>query len=332
MTQSTQHRSYAWFGPLSVVLALTTATCRPARADQGVWTMPYQGAWNGSLGRVTAFQVSRGAPNGIAVWGQDTSANPGGTGVYGSSNFGTGISGYSNEGNGVLGWAGSLGYAGVMGRSNENIGVRGASNASYGCYGSTLSPTYAATIGINNGGGPGLYGQGSVGVSGSGTVYAGQFNGVVIASSYTTSSDARYKTNIATLPDALGRILALRGVSFDWRRNEFPQQNFRNGRQIGFIAQEVEKVLPELVHKNRDGYRSVDYTAVLPVLVEAVKQQQHEIDTMKTQVASVNSKLAQIGSAPTKQADAGALATSLPWLTGSALPGLGVGCLRRRSV
>ncbi len=98
-------------------------------------------------------------------------------------------------------------------------------------------------------------------------------------------SDARYKTNIAPLESPLGSILALRGVSFDWNRAKFPDQNFSAEHQMGFIAQEVESVFPQLVTAGPDGYKAVNYTAIIPVVVEAVKAQQKQLDQLKADIA-----------------------------------------------
>jgi hypothetical protein len=68
--------------------------------------------------------------------------------------------------------------------------------------------------------------------------------GDVFAAHFYEASDARYKTNVQPLPDALEPILNLRGVRFDWNQSAFSEKAFSEGRQVGFLAQEVEKVLP----------------------------------------------------------------------------------------
>lgn len=109
------------------------------------------------------------------------------------------------------------------------------------------------------------------------------------------SSDVRFKTHIAPLPNALETILALRGVSFDWRHREFPTKNFSTSRDIGFIAQEIEQVLPQVVSADEQGYKSVAYGNVVPVLVEAMKQQKHETDArLKVKDAEIAELRAQV--------------------------------------
>jgi hypothetical protein len=120
----------------------------------------------------------------------------------------------------------------------------------------------------------------------------------VFAQGYFETSDARYKQNIHTLDSALDTVLNLRGVSFDWNRESWREKHFREGKQIGFIAQEVEKVLPELVHTDKDGYRSVAYQNVVPVLVEAVKtlkaQKDTEVSALKADNAAIKAENAEL--------------------------------------
>jgi hypothetical protein len=73
--------------------------------------------------------------------------------------------------------------------------------------------------------------------------------------------------------------------------------NFADGRQIGFIAQEVEKILPELVTTDRDGYKSVAYANIVPVLVEAVKTLKQENDAVKRENAELKSRLDMLAAA-----------------------------------
>lgn len=111
------------------------------------------------------------------------------------------------------------------------------------------------------------------------------------AASYQNLSDRRYKTNIATFDNALDTILNLRGVTFDWDREQWKGRGFARGRQIGFIAQEVETALPELVSTDEKGYKSVAYANVVPVLVEALKslkaQKDSEVNALKQEMAVV---------------------------------------------
>jgi hypothetical protein len=119
-----------------------------------------------------------------------------------------------------------------------------------------------------------------------------QVAGDIIANSIAGSSDARFKTNITSIENPLQKVLQLRGVNFDWKTTEFPTRSFSENRSVGFIAQEVEKVLPEVVQieKNAEGYKSVQYDKVVALLVEAIKEQQKQIDSLKLQVKKLQKK------------------------------------------
>jgi len=119
-----------------------------------------------------------------------------------------------------------------------------------------------------------------------------QVAGDIIANSIAGSSDARFKTNISPIENPLQKVLQLRGVNFDWKTTEFPTRSFSENRSVGFIAQEVEKVLPEVVQteKNTEGYKSVQYDKVVALLVEAIKEQQKQIDSLKAELKKQRTK------------------------------------------
>lgn len=97
-------------------------------------------------------------------------------------------------------------------------------------------------------------------------------------------SDRRWKKNISSLTRSLAKIQQLRGVSFNWRSDEFVDMNFPEGKQIGLIAQEVEAVIPEVVDTNVDGYKSVDYSKLVATLIEANKEQQTIIGNLESRL------------------------------------------------
>ena len=101
-------------------------------------------------------------------------------------------------------------------------------------------------------------------------------------------SDLRWKKNIQLIPNAIDKITAIRGVTFEWREER--QKDFPKGRHIGVIAQEVERVLPELVISDREGYKSVDYPKLSCVLIEAVKTQQASIQYLKKEIAALKAR------------------------------------------
>jgi len=119
-----------------------------------------------------------------------------------------------------------------------------------------------------------------------------QVTGDIIANSIAGSSDARFKTNITPISNPLQKVLALRGVHFNWNTEAFPQKMFSDKRTLGFVAQEVEKVLPEIVQTENttEGYKSVQYDKVVALLVEAMKEQQKQINQLQKQVKKLRQK------------------------------------------
>ena len=93
----------------------------------------------------------------------------------------------------------------------------------------------------------------------------------------TASSDVRLKENFESIPNALELVSQLNGTYYTWKKDAGADKP----RKLGFIAQEIEKVIPELVKTDSEGMKSVDYIGVVPVLVEALKHQQKQIDELK---------------------------------------------------
>ena len=107
-------------------------------------------------------------------------------------------------------------------------------------------------------------------------------------------SDERYKKDVVPLGQALDIISALRGVSYRWKTDEFPERDFTDEPQIGFLAQEVLAELPEIVAQDAEGYYSVDYGRLTPVLVEAVKELSVKNSALEARVASLESMQAEL--------------------------------------
>lgn len=107
------------------------------------------------------------------------------------------------------------------------------------------------------------------------------------AHSHNSFSDARLKKDINEIEDPLNGILALHGVEFSWDTTGYPEMDLNNYPQIGFIAQEVELIYPQLVKTDDSGFKTVDYPKLIPVLVEAIKQQQTIINDLQQQIAEI---------------------------------------------
>ena len=107
------------------------------------------------------------------------------------------------------------------------------------------------------------------------------------ANSWTSTSDRRWKKKVHTLDNSLDKIAALRGVSYLWRVDDFPNKNFSDGTQLGVIAQEIETVFPELVHTDKKGYKSVQYSNIVAPLIEAIKTLKHQNEAQQDQITSL---------------------------------------------
>ena len=96
------------------------------------------------------------------------------------------------------------------------------------------------------------------------------------------SSDERLKDNIELISNPIEKVQSLRGVTWDW--NDNASEAAKQSPNVGVIAQEVEKVLPQLVHDRENGYKGVDYAKLTGLLIEAIKDQQKQIDDLKSKL------------------------------------------------
>jgi hypothetical protein len=97
-----------------------------------------------------------------------------------------------------------------------------------------------------------------------------------------STSDSRFKENIQVIPNALDKIDKIHGYTFDWKEDK--NLNIMHGfvgHDVGVIAQEIEKVLPEVVTTRDNGYKAVKYEKIIPLLIEAIKAQQSQINDLK---------------------------------------------------
>lgn len=128
--------------------------------------------------------------------------------------------------------------------------------------------------------------NGNVGIGTTAPGYVLDVNGTTanVSGAWVVRSDARLKRDIATLENPLDTVLKLRGVSFHWKNSEMDQ---KYGIQRGFIAQEMQEVVPEWVHEGNDGYKRIEKTGIEAYFVEAIKELYNKWFTDHTRIAEL---------------------------------------------
>ena len=99
------------------------------------------------------------------------------------------------------------------------------------------------------------------------------------------TSDQRLKDNITPIPNALEKVLSISGNTFDWN-----EKSEKEGSDVGIIAQEILEVLPEVVTTRDDGYLAVRYEKLVPLLIEAIKEQQETLLNLKNRLEILEGK------------------------------------------
>lgn len=118
----------------------------------------------------------------------------------------------------------------------------------------------------------------------SGTLSVNQLNvvGVATATDFNSTSDINLKDNIKQIDDPLEKVLQLNGVSFNWKHT--------GGSSAGVIAQDVEKVMSEIVSE-MDGHKTLNYNGLIGLLIEAVKEQNETIEVLKQKINTLEERL-----------------------------------------
>jgi Chaperone of endosialidase len=223
-----------------------------------------------------------------------------GAAILASSNSGVGLWGNSTSSFGL--YATSTSSYGIYGTSQTNTGIKGTSGTSYG--GEFLGRVRLAKGGNgdagiefeNSLGSPkgyvGMYGDLEMMVWGYGynapiqrwNVNTGQ---ICYATTPTICSDIRLKKDFKNLSNSLQSVASLQGYNYYLRNEKNPNL------QTGFIAQEIQKIFPELVNQGSDGYLSVDYTGLIPHLVESVKSLKSENEFLKERLLKIENLIQQ---------------------------------------
>jgi hypothetical protein len=117
-------------------------------------------------------------------------------------------------------------------------------------------------------------------------------NGELSCLSNCGTSDVRYKENISDLSDALTKVLSLRSVYFGWNHDVLP--NAPVGRQLGFIAQDVENVIPEIVKTDASGFKAIEYDKMTAMLTKAIQEQQEIIEKQNKEIEELKLLINQV--------------------------------------
>jgi hypothetical protein len=250
----------------------------------GNYTYNYGGNFSGSTGGTLSenYGIRAEGTYGTFAYGVRAYGNYASTVNYGIYSSAESSAGASSNQYGIITQA--IGSASPIG---YNYGVFGTAYNGY------------VTIGV--------YGLGSNASAGN---YAGYFDGTVYAPSYISASDLKLKENVAPVDNALDKVLKLSGKTYNYRTAEYKNMGLPEGKRFGLVAQDVEQIMPELVRtvnapppmdppkkdekgniidqkmgsKPGETFKSVNYIELIPVLVEAIKEQQKEIEELKAQL------------------------------------------------
>ena len=134
----------------------------------------------------------------------------------------------------------------------------------------------------------------SIGVGTAASTTAGEIRATNDVTAY-YSSDRSLKENVINITNALEKVKQIRGVEFDWTQEYIDAKGGEDGyftrkHDVGVIAQEVEEVLPEVVGTREDGIKAVKYDRMVGLLIEAIKEQQSQIDELKQTVNNLTNK------------------------------------------
>ena len=136
--------------------------------------------------------------------------------------------------------------------------------------------------------------NGNMGVSKAFPQYKLDVSGDVRASAFVTASDQRFKKDISKLTEALDIVQRMNAYRYTYRTDEFPEEQLPQSDQVGFLAQEIQELLPEVVFESKNGMLSISYDKLTPLLVEAIKEQQVQIEAFTQEKEAINRELAAL--------------------------------------
>ena len=123
--------------------------------------------------------------------------------------------------------------------------------------------------------------------------YAFSIFGSLWVNGTTYASDERFKQNIRPISSPMQKLLQINGVEYEMKTTEFEKNHFQSGKQIGLIAQNVEKIIPEAVNE-MDGYKGVDYAKLVPLLIESIKEEHRQSEKLRQEVNELKQLVQQL--------------------------------------
>jgi hypothetical protein len=221
--------------------------------------------------------------NNVLIYVEDQStASTNGNAIYVEAGDG-GAGGWGVSGGDILLQAGDAYNAGGAGVGGSLHMIAGGNTLGNNSHGSVIFYTRNQTTTVERMRIQGA--NGNVGIGTNNPGYTLHVNGSVAGTSgYNNISDRRYKTAVLPIEYGLSHVLRLRPVTYDWRRDAFPELEFESGRGIGFIAQDVESIVPEMVQRDDQGMMSLQYSELIPILTRAIQEQQEQIESLQSQL------------------------------------------------
>jgi hypothetical protein len=169
---------------------------------------------------------------------------------------------------GIQGKLGAQGWQGVQGLYGSGTAIAGTAKG--------LVFINASGTGVTSGSSLWTDGAGSLTATANITAYG----------SSSTASDLRWKINIKTIEHALGKVKQLRGVMYDWNEEFLSNKPDHLRRSnTGLIAQEVEAVLPEVIHKDHNGMLTLSYDRMIGLVIESIKELSNQVSEIEKFIA-----------------------------------------------
>jgi len=240
------------------------------------------GASNVAIGNAALYYTTAGSNTGIGF-------QTGLVNTTGTSNTYIGAGANATAGSTALTFSTAIGAGATVGASSSIvIGRAGTDHVGIG----TATPSAAHALHVVGN----TFLCGTLQVSGTITCPS-----ALVVAAAACPSDRRFKKNILPMQNALDNVLKLQGVTYDWKLDEFPNRGFKNEKQFGFIAQDVEKIYPQMVVTGEDGYKAVDYGRLTPVLVEAIKTLEKSIEERNKKIEALSAEVKEIKIANSKK-------------------------------